>query len=184
MDAIKAAWPTTKVLFSRAAWLSEPGSFQPDRMDGNNVAWANELNGPLVVGFVQSALNSGARIIDGTELYTQRSLLEFQRVYNWAKTGLADSGGRLLPAPGVSAAAYKAHISVAQAVYDEDVLNNYAHLSASALRDLTTMAMQTSDEYTWLYTEASDWRGSGWPRTPVSQDSLDAVADARVAANR
>lgn len=99
MDAIRANWPAAKVMFFHGAWVSEPASFSPTRFDGNNVAWANELVGPFVIGFVSSALRSEAQVIDGTELYTQRSLTDFQHVHRWAKSGFARSGGRIvLPA--------------------------------------------------------------------------------------
>lgn len=179
MDAIRAAWPGAKVMFFRAAWLSEPASFTPDRFDGNNVAWANELNGPFVVGFVSSAQGSQAQIIDGTELYTQRSLADFRNVYSWAKTGLPDHGGRIVPAGDVTAAGYKSHISVAQVVYDRDVLNSYATLSPAVLGDLVAMSLRTSDTYTWMYTESFDWRSTGWPATRVTPAYVDAVAAAR-----
>jgi len=179
MDAIRSQWPAAKVLHFRGAWLSEPKSFYPDRMNGNNVAWANELNGPFVVGFVESALGTSAAVIDGTELYTQRSLRDFENVYNWAKSGLAGAGGRIVPAPGVSAADYAAHITVAQVVYDRYVHADYSPFSAETFGAYTKWALDTSDQYTWLYTENHDWRGTGWPFTAVPQDYLDAVAQAR-----
>lgn len=182
MDAIRSQWPDAKVMFFRAAWLSEPLSFTPTRMNGNNVAWANELNGPFVVGFVESALGTPAAVIDGTELYTQRSLRDFENVYDWARTGLSRAGGRVVPSGGVSAAAYADHITVAQVVYDRDVLADYAPLPAATFGALTKWALETSDEYTWLYTENHDWRGTGWPFASVPQTFVDAVGAARLAA--
>lgn len=181
MDAIRSTWPAAKVMHFRGPWLSESATYTPTRFNGNNVAWANELNGPFVLGFVSSAIGSQAQVIDGTELSTQRSLLDFQNVYRWAKTGFADFGGRLLPSGDVTAQAYKAHISVAQEVFDRDALHGYATLPPEQLRDLITWAMQTSDSYAWLYTEAYDWRSTGWPTTRVTAPYVQAVAAARAA---
>ena len=159
--------------------MSEPASFSPTRFDGNNVAWANELVGPFVIGFVSSALRSEAQVIDGTELYTQRSLTDFQHVYRWAKSGFARSGGRIVPAGDVSAAEYEHHISVAQAVYDMDMLNGYGALSPAEVQRLVGWSLKTSDSYAWMYTEAYDWRATGWPSTQVPADYLVAVEQAR-----
>jgi hypothetical protein len=179
MDAIRANWPAAKVMFFHGAWVSEPASFSPTRFDGNNVAWANELVGPFVIGFVSSALGSEAQVIDGTELYTQRSLTDFQHVYRWAKSGFARSGGRIVPAGDVSAAEYEHHISVAQAVYDMDMLNGYGALSPAEVQRLVGWSLKTSDSYAWMYTEAYDWRATGWPSTQVPADYLVAVEQAR-----
>jgi hypothetical protein len=79
----------------------------------------------------------------------------------------------------VSAAEYENHISVAQAVYDRDVLNGYGVLSPAEVQQLTSWSLKTSDTYAWMYTEAYDWRATGWPSTEVPADYVAAVEQAR-----
>jgi hypothetical protein len=91
-------------------------------MMGNDVAWAVELLGPWVAGFVQSAVGTNATIIDGGESYRQRTSNDFQNAYNWLKTGFGNYGGRIVPAAGLTSSDYNANIQACVGVYDGDVV--------------------------------------------------------------
>jgi hypothetical protein len=180
MDAIRAAWPTVTVMMLHSPSTSEPASYAYLR--GNDVAWANELMGPWFVGFVESAMGTPATVIDGGESYWQRSPSDFQAAYNWLKAGFANHGGHIVPSGAVTAAAYNATIKVNIGVFDRDVASDYATLSAATVQELLTYGLRFADGYEWFYSEAFDWRGTGWPKTPVPQEYMDAVAAAKEAA--
>jgi hypothetical protein len=95
------------------------------------------------------------------------------------KTGLADSGGPILPSGVVTAASYKATVSVASNVFDKDMSAKLALFPATTLKDLLANARQATDRYYWFYTEAFDWKASGYPDTPAPKEYLDAVAASR-----
>ena len=175
MDAIRAAWPTVVALHFRGAEMSDHATFLTNNMGGNDTAWANELGGPFFVGAIESAANTSSTVVDGGESYYQRSLLDFQNAYSWMKTRLATSGGPIVPAGNVSTASYNATVTVANQVFDRDMTNGYGNFTASQLQTLLTNARQATDKYLWLYTEQFDWRGTGWPLTPVPASYVDAV---------
>ena len=175
MDAIRTAWPTVVALHFRGAEMSDHATFLSNNMGGNDTAWANELGGPFFVGAIESAANTSSTVVDGGESYYQRSLLDFQNAYSWMKTRFATSGGPIVPAGNVSAASYNATVTVANQVFDRDMTNGYGNFTAAQLQTLLTNARQATDKYLWLYTEQFDWRGTGWPLTPVPASYVDAV---------
>lgn len=179
MDALRTAWPDIVAFHFRGAELSDPATTLPNNMMGNDVAWANELAGPFFLGGVESAVGTSATIVNGGESYSQRTLVDFQNAYSWLKTRLADSGGPIIPFGNVSAASYKSTVSVASQVFDRDMNNNYAPLSATEVSRLLALAKQTTDRYVWFYTEQFDWKGTGWPLVRVDNLFLNAVRDAR-----
>jgi len=177
-DGIYNAWSSAAVLVTYGAWVSDPATSLPGY---NNVAWANELMGSFDVGITESAYNHvGSTYVDGGEVYTLRSLSDFQALRNWEKTGLADSGSALIPSSFDSG--YKSVISASVGVYDYDMNNGYALLSASVWQSLLSNALQTADKYVWAYNEAYDWLGTGYPAATVPQAYLDATAAARASA--
>jgi hypothetical protein len=186
MDAIRLAWPTVTVLQLHGATTSEPANYSPAHMKGNDVAWANELMGPWIVGFVQSVIGSTAVVIDGGESYWQRTPADFQNAYTWLKAGFAKLGGRVVPHEGVSAAAYNATIKANVGVFDRDVSvgdpTNYPGLSAAKVQELLTYGLRYADGYEWFYSEQFDWRGTGWPKNPVPQEYINAILAAKAQA--
>jgi hypothetical protein len=184
-DAIKQAWPTAVLFHFRGAELSDPASFTEDRMMGNQVAWANELAGPFFMGAVESAAGSSLTLVDAGESYRQRTPAQFANAYRWLKTGLADSNGPIVPSGAVTPAIYKATVTVASHLFDRDMNNGYANFTAADVAGLLSMAMNptVTDRYVWLYTEQHDWRGTGWPQSPVPTTFTNAITTARTASN-
>jgi hypothetical protein len=180
MDAIRSAWPSVVALHFRGAEMSDKKTFLASNMSGNDTAWANELGGPFFVGAIESAAGTTALVVDGGESYYQRSLADFQNAYTWMKTRLANSGGPIVPFGNVSAATYNATVTVANQVFDRDMTNGYSNFSAAQVQTLLTNARQATDRYLWFYTEQFDWRGTGWPFTPVPQTFIDAVRASRI----
>jgi hypothetical protein len=182
-DAIKRVWPTAVLFHFRGAELSDPASFTEDRMMGNQVAWANELAGPFFLGAVESAAGSSLTLVDAGESYRQRTPQQFANAYRWLKTGLADSNGPIVPSGPVTAAMYKATVTVASHLFDRDMNHSYANFTATDVADLLSMAMNptVTDEYCWIYTEQHDWRGSGWPQNAVPAPFTTAIVSARTA---
>ena len=182
-DAIKRAWPTAVLFHFRGAELSDPASFTPDRMMGNQVAWANELAGPFFMGAVESAAGSSLTLVDAGESYRQRTPQQFANAYQWLKSGLAESNGPIIPSGAVTPAAYKATVTVASHLFDRDMNHSYANFAASDVAGLLSMAMNptVTDKYCWIYTEQHDWRGSGWPQNAVPAPFTTAIASARTA---
>jgi hypothetical protein len=182
MDAMRRGWSNVVAFHLKGAEQSDPATFLDTNMMGNDTAWANELAGPFFVGAVESATGTPATVVDGGESYRQRSPADFQKGYTWLKTRLADSGGPILPSGAVTADGYKATVSVANQVYDRDVTNNYAPLSATTLRRLLVFAKRSTDKYVWLYSEQFDWKGTGWPQTKAPDAYLTAVTRAQASA--
>jgi hypothetical protein len=179
MDAMRRGWANVVAFHLKGAEQSDPATFLNTNMMGNDTAWANELAGPFFVGAVESAAGTPATVVDGGESYRQRTPADFQKGYSWLKTRLADSGGPILPSGPVTADIYKATVSVANQVYDRDMNNTYAPLSAATLRRLLTFAKRSTDKYVWLYSEQFDWKGTGWPQTKAPDAFLTAVSRAQ-----
>lgn len=179
MDAIRSAWPDVVAFHLRGGELSDPNTFKPGNMAGYDVAWANELAGPFFVGAVESAMGTAASVVDGGESYHQRTLSDFVDSYTWLETRFAESGGLIVPSGPVSGAAYNATVSVASQVFDKDITQpDRPTFSSNQMQVLLSYSRQATDKYRWLFSEAFDWRGSGWPSTPVPQEYVDAVRGA------
>ena len=108
---------------------------------GNQVAWANELAGPFFIGAVESAAGSSLTLVDAGESYRQRTPQQFANAYRWLKSGLADSNGPIIPSGPVTAAVYKATVTVASHVFDRDMNNGYANFAAGDVSNLLAMAV-------------------------------------------
>jgi hypothetical protein len=179
-DAMKAAWPEIVMFSLRGAELSDPATFKSNNMMGNQVSWANELAGPFFMGMVESVKGTKATIVSGGESYRQRTLADFQKAYAWVKTGLPDSNGPMVPSGNVTAADYKATVSVANQVFDMNVEtrvgNTFTAFTPAELTQLLSFASQATDRYYWIYTEGHDWKGNGHPKTPVTDEYKAAIA--------
>lgn len=176
MDAMRAGWPSVVAFHLRGGELSDPATFKPGNMAGYDVAWANELAGPFFVGAVESAQGTAAGVVDGGESYHQRTASDFDNSYTWLHTRFAQSGGPIVPSGAVSAASYNATISVASQVFDKDITQpDRPTFSSNQLEVMLSYSRQATDKYRWIFSETFDWRGQGWPSTPVPQEYIDAV---------
>ena len=156
MDAARASWPSVAVLF-----LKGPESSDPRSVGHGYPAWAyaNEMVGSFFVGMVESAYGTSALVIDGGEVYLQRTQAEFTDWYNWMKTGIALNGGPIVPSGAVTSQIYNATVNVANQVYDrdyKDTAHSYPVFPASTLASLLTMSRNATDKYHWLYSESCD----------------------------
>jgi hypothetical protein len=144
-----AGWPGVTVLSTFGPWISDPRTINNVTANYNDVSWANEDHGPFVSG-----LDVGVNLVDGGELYTERTLSQFQSTSSWQRT----------LSPGVS---------VSHGVFDLGYRG--VTMDVTQFGPTITLAKQTSDKYAWVYTEQHDWWGTGWPATRVPQTWVDAV---------
>ncbi len=180
LDAVRAVWPNVVAFHLRGAELSDPATYVAGNVGGNDVAWANEMAGPFFVGAIESATGTAATVVDGGESYRQRTAIDFQNNYSWLKTRLANSNGPIVPSGAVTSASYNATVSVASQVYDRDITRSgYPFFTAAQVQTLLTYAKRSTDKYQWFYTEAYDWRGTGWPATSPPAAYIDSVRLAR-----
>ena len=175
-DAIKGAWPNVVLFSLRGAAISDKATYRLSNLGGNDVAWANELAGPFFVGMVESVAGSEATLVDGAESYYQRTPADFQKAYAWQKSGIADSNGPIVPSGAVTAEMYKATVSVAGQTMDGNIRRAEGPYTPEQLQTILTAARKSTDKYVWLFSELYDWRGTGFPKVPVAQSYLDAVA--------
>jgi hypothetical protein len=179
MTAAISGWSNVKVLTFFGPWLSEPQTASALSFT-SDFSWANELEGPFCVGLAEATSGTAARYIDGGELYNARSTADYSALYNWQHTGMPNSGSMIIPAnlrPG-----YSALISSSFGIYDHDTIQSgWPLMNLGTWQSTITNAMKQADDYVWLYTEAYDWQGVGYPSTPVPQSWLDATRAARLA---
>ncbi len=175
MDAMRSAWPNVRVLTTRGAWLSDKGTAAGlSGVPYNNVAWANQLVGSFVVGMVDSANGTTAKVIDGGEIYTARTQNQFATIKAWQKQGMA-AHSTLIPA--ALKPQWATTVSAGFGVYDQPSID--VPMDAATWRTTLTNALATTDEYVWAYTERYDWWGTGWPTATVPAEWVDATRAAR-----
>jgi hypothetical protein len=159
-------------------WVSEP--LTSDVLGGvvayNDVAWANELLGPMFVGMVEAAAGTGVTVVDGGELYSPRAADQFEAFYQWMKHGFAAQSPLV---PEALRATYSGTVSVGFMVYDDAWLG--APMDANSWQSTLRHALERTDRYVVAYTELHDWLGVGWPTTGlVPAEWRQATAAARL----
>lgn len=177
--ALQAVWPNIVLFSLRGAALSDPSTYRSANFGGNDVAWANELAGPFFVGMVEAVAGSKATLVDGGESYYQRSNDDFRKAYAWMKSGLASSGGPIVPSGAVTVAMYKSTVSVASQTMDGDIRRKTGPYTPAQLKEILANASKNTDKYVWLFSELYDWRGTGFPALPVADGFVTAVASSR-----
>lgn len=178
MDAMRSAWPEVAILVTYGAWLSEGRTATTWNAAGvayNDVAWANQLRGCFSVGLMESAIGTAATVIDGGEVYTPRSLAQFETVKAWQKTGMPANSPLI---PVALRSAWPTKLSASFGVYDT-TWQGAAMEDATTWQSTLTNALRTADAYVWTYIEKYDYLGGGWPTTPVPQAWINATAAAR-----
>lgn len=180
MDAMRAVWPEVKILSTYGAWLSETKTAAAMSAAGiayNDVAFANQLRGPFVVGMVESAAGTSATVVDGGEIYTPRTAAQFQAMKAWQKSGMASESSLI---PVALAPSWASSLSAGFGIYDKAWQG--ASMDVTIWQSTLANALNTADEYVWTYIESYDWLGGGWPTTDVPQSWIDATWAARTAA--
>jgi hypothetical protein len=175
MDAIRGQWADAKVLSAFGAWISadETAKNLPG-VPYNDIAWANRLSGPFVIGMIESIAGTEAEFIDGGEIYTARTTTQFTTVKNWLDTGMPAKSSLV---PQSLKATWSAEVSSSFGIYDSPWIG--VSMDSSIWQTTLTNALATTDEYVWAYTEKHDWWGTGWPGTKVPAAWLDATRAAR-----
>lgn len=175
MDAMRSQWPSVRVITSYGAWVSDRGT--ASRLSGvtyNDVAWANQLPGPFVIGMVHSANGTTAKVIDGGEIYTARTRTQFSTIKAWQKQGMAAKSSLI---PASLKPNWANTVSSAFGVYDRPYIG--VSMNVRTWRSTLAHALRTTDEYVWAYSERYDWWGSGWPNTAVPAKWVQATRAAR-----
>lgn len=187
--AIAERWPEAQILITLGPWIAEPLSAAAPYLgeacvhDNGlvyDIAWANQGMGAFTVGLALGSLESSLTFIDGAEIYTQRTLADWQRSYDWIKQGFATHSALV---PAASKAAYAQQVEVAQAPYDFP--GTYRCKGPTTVADWQLdieNALKTSDSIAWAYSERFEWVGnlySGKPAPP--QDWLEATRQGKAA---
>ncbi len=177
MDAMRSAWPEVRVLVLNGPWVSDPGTAEnlPGIAYSDGARW-NQLLGSFFVGMVQSAVGTPAKVIDGGEIYSARTLQQFQTIRAWQNHGMAAHSALI---PSELRPQWATTVSAGFGVYDQPSID--VPMDAATWRTTLTNALATTDEYVWAYTERYDWWGTGWPTDPVPTEWVEATREARAA---
>jgi hypothetical protein len=184
MAAAIAAAPDIEVMAYLGGWFSHVAS--RDALIRGGVAFpAGESEkipnlSPFFAGMVHATMGTNARIIDGNELYSLRSALEFKTLRNWAKDGVAESAPYV---PDEDRSRYADTVSISFGIYDRPI--GSIDMNPEIWRSTLQNALAACDHYVWIFSERFTWLGTGpdphpHDRTlePVTQDWLDATSAA------
>lgn len=142
------------------------------------------LLAPFMDGLIEGAKGK-TRIVDGHELtYAFKDRPQFEKQYQETRNGL----GKLVAEPQK----YQQFISIGFGVWmdddwrrkgwnEADPSKNY--FSPEGFEKSVTAALETSDEYVWIYTETPRWWGDKG-RVKLPQAYEDALRRAKVEANK
>lgn len=162
-----------------SAWR-KLGSYADDRY----------LAGAFAAGMVEAKAGRES-IVDGGELYSLRSEVDFRNSYDWRKGVEVPGFGHITDLdPGVKcpfmdpalASHWRGAVGIAFGTFDkqrepgEKIWS--AITDASVFRTTLTNALRATDRYVWFYTEWQDWWGTS------TEDRLGPWIDAIKAARR
>jgi hypothetical protein len=175
MDAMRSTWPDVRVITTFGPWVSE--RLTARNLPGvpyNDIAWANPLSGPFVVGLVESAVNTPALLVDGGEIYTARTAEDYAVTKSWMETGMPASSPLI---PDSLRAVWASTVSSGFGVYDSPWIG--VDMDLDDWTETLGHALDATDEYVWAYTERYDWLGTGWPEEDVPAEWVDATRTVR-----
>ncbi len=176
MNAMRSQWPTVQVLAAHGPWVSDPRT--PKHLPGvayNDVSFANLLTGSFLVGLVQGAAGTSARVIDGGEIYTARTAKQFAAI-KALQTRVFPAKSTLVPKSLRSR--WGATVSAGFGVYDRR--SGGSPMTAATWRTTLTNALAATDQYVWAYTERYNWTGHD-SAANVPRDWIAATRAARAA---
>jgi hypothetical protein len=143
-------WANVRILHAHGPYASEPAT--PDRITIDQVGRSPEdMRGYFFAGMLAAA-RPGAEVIDGGELYQQRTAADFEAAAAWRRTGIAAVPGSTLVPPALRAA-WPQKIKLGFGLYDLSLKNKYP-MSPAILEGIITRALRTSDGPVWLFTES------------------------------
>jgi len=148
MEAMVAEFPEIIVITLHGPYISEPDA--PEALDFPQWQSANELLGPFFAGFQEGSSAPGQNV-DGGELYTLRSVSEFQESYDWRRFDLPSSAVDCAFISSASRSSWSDMISISYGIYDRPF--GGASMDPSILTTTLTNAFASSDRWVWFYAE-------------------------------
>ncbi len=152
MEAMVAVFPSIAIISLHGPYVSElkaPVSLQfPQWQSGN------ELLGPFSVGFAEGAGSAGLEV-DGGEIYTLRTVSDFQGSYGWRKYDMASDAVNCPFIPSTLRPLWSTRTSISFGVYDQPF--GGAPMNATTLETTLDNALHQADRYVWFYTEGASF---------------------------
>ena len=136
-----------------------------------------ELLGSLFVGFLEGATPQST-VIDGGQIYDYRSETDFELSYNWRKQDIASEEVENQFIPQDIKNDWSNKVDVSFGVFNQPhprLDEELGDMTPAILESTLTNALNTGDEYVWLYAEQDSWLTPGG----VGQAWIDATAQAQ-----
>ncbi|HHH12303.1 MAG TPA: hypothetical protein ENJ77_00310 [Candidatus Moranbacteria bacterium] len=150
MEAMRKVFPDIKVLVYHGPYISEPSFYESDLKAQSDLS---PLNGSFTAGLLEGA-GEQAMVIDGGEVYANRSEEDFRDFYNFRKYTMAsDENDSPVVVPSLRKV-WSKRLSVSNGLYN---LSWSASMSPEIMRTTVANAMKYSDDYVWIYTEEVNW---------------------------
>lgn len=162
MQAMVAEYPNITFFGSlHGPYVSEPltpSSILGDAGVGN--ASVHELYGPFFAGFVEGA-GAQTTVIDGGEIYPDRSTQDFAGSYRWRKFDLASNATNAAFIPDILRGnAWSSKVNVSFGLYTNPNWNGIV-MNDSIMKFTLTNALRRSDGYVWIFNENWPWLTPG-----------------------
>ena len=161
--ALGGAWPGSVLLSTYGPWLGVDATAARGfaGLDYANVAFANRLLTPFLLGLIQGSADVRLRYVDGGELYGLRTEADFTQAYRWMKTGMPTSDA-VRSQPSALRSRWSELVEVAFGVYDSDAgSGQFQPLPATEFARAVTAGLRRTDRYVWTYSDRYDWVGGG-----------------------
>lgn len=174
MSAVVSEFPNIEMTVLIGPYASEESN--PWVRPGDNNLY--DLAGPFFAGMVEASVGTGARIVDGGEMYTLRTPEEFSHWADFRKNAIASAS---LDSPNIPESLrphWPQQVDVSFGVYTEDFREK--NMDPTVMRSTLENALRASDEFVWFYTESAGWLS---PPGPLGQAWMPAIEGARSAAN-
>ena len=180
MQAMLAEFPDIVVLCLHGPYISDPYCMQ--QMGFQDVFPYYQLVGPFFTGFLQVSGEPG-RCVDGGELYWFRGTQEFSDSYNLRRYGIASDTADSPIIPPVLRPLWPGLSTIGFGVIDTPFETPFVQvdMTPAILKTTLSNALQASDKWVWLYTEARTFL---LPESQggATQEWVDAVRDGILAA--
>jgi hypothetical protein len=155
MQAIIAHWPQAKILVTIGPNRSIKAVPAGAMFNGH----PNWMGGYFLMGLFAGA-PTGNHVINGGELYYNRTVTQFSNWKNFFDTTLTQSPQSPPLMPSSLYSTWTANNSLSFGIYDQDRVGTPA-MSPSVLQQTIVNAMPYVDEFVWNYSENLDWLTPG-----------------------
>jgi len=157
MEAVVAEFPAVRLLVFHGPYVSEPKTPRRVVRDQVGDAAEHELLGPFFVGLVEGA-GAAATVIDGGEVYQQRTAADFAASYAWRKRGIAAAETDCAFIPPALRDRWAEAVSVGFAVYNRSWPDPRRDVMTPAIMERTLgRALRRADDVVWYWTERDNW---------------------------